>query len=62
MPTEKDFTPSHMVRAKCRKVMRLIMIEPSDAVLGADEITFRCPFCDHGERRIRKTDYRLPAN
>jgi Zn finger protein HypA/HybF involved in hydrogenase expression len=54
MPPEKQFTPSHMVCAKCGKLMRLVAIEP--AVLGADEITYRCPFCDHEEKRIRKAD------
>jgi Zn finger protein HypA/HybF involved in hydrogenase expression len=58
MPTEMDFMPSHMVCAKCGKLMRLVAIEPSEAVLGADEITYRCPFCDHEEKRIRKVDNR----
>jgi hypothetical protein len=34
--------------------MRLIAIEPSPSVPGADEIIYRCAFCDHEERRIRK--------
>jgi hypothetical protein len=32
------------------------MIEPSEAVPGTDEITYRCAFCDHEEKRIRKAD------
>jgi Zn finger protein HypA/HybF involved in hydrogenase expression len=54
MPSENNIAPSHMVCAKCGKLMRLLAIEPS--VLGADEITYRCPFCDHDEKRIRKAD------
>jgi hypothetical protein len=56
MPDETEFTPSHMLCVKCGKLMRLIAIEPSDAVLGADEISYRCSFCDHEEKRIRTTD------
>jgi hypothetical protein len=56
MPNEKEFTPSHMLCVKCGKLMRLVAIEPSEAVLGADEITYRCGFCDHEEKRIRKPD------
>jgi hypothetical protein len=56
MPDDREFTPSHMQWAKCGKVMRLIAIEPSEAVRGADEITYHCAFCDHVEKRIRTVD------
>jgi lysyl-tRNA synthetase class I len=56
MPIETNYAPSHMVCAKCGKLMRLVGIEPSVSVLGADEITYHCAFCDHEEKRIHKTD------
>jgi hypothetical protein len=49
MPDEAEFT-----RVRYGKLMRLVTIEPSNAVLGADEITYRCAFCNHEEKRIRK--------
>jgi hypothetical protein len=44
VPIEPNYTPSHMVCPKCGKLMRLIAIEPSPSVTGADEIIYRCRF------------------
>jgi hypothetical protein len=53
MTTETDYTPWLMQCAKCGHLMRLAEIKPSVPV-GADGITYRCPFCNHEEQRIRK--------
>jgi hypothetical protein len=42
--------------AKCGHLMRLAEIKPSVSVLDADDITYRCPYCDHREKRIRKAE------
>jgi hypothetical protein len=47
---ETNYTPSHMLCANCGNLMRLVAIEPSPSVPGADEITYRCGFCDHQEK------------
>jgi hypothetical protein len=57
MPAEMRYhVPADMLCPKCRTLMRLVAIEPSPLVTGADEIKNYCGACKHEEKYIRKTD------
>lgn len=56
MPIKTDYTPSLLLCPKCGHLIRLVKIEPSVSVLGGDDITYQCGFCNHEERRIRTAD------
>jgi hypothetical protein len=57
VPIETKYTPSHMICPKCGKLVRLVAIEPSPSVPGADVIIYQCGSCAHEERLIgKKTD------